>query len=127
MTSVPKDLLYTRDHEWVAKQDGTLTVGISSYAVEQLGDIVHIDLPSRGDSFEKGDSFGTVESTKTVSDLYTPVTGEVVEINEKITESPEEIAKDPYKIGWLIKVKSKGELDEDLMDAQTYEDYLQKN
>ena len=127
MSNVPKELLYTRDHEWILKKDGTLTVGISSYAVEQLGDIVHIDLPDLGDSFEKGDSFGTVESTKTVSDLYTPASGEIIEINEKITENPEKIAQDPYSFGWLIKVKAKDDLDEDLMDSQTYEDYLQKN
>ena len=123
--SVPTELFYTRDHEWVSSKEGVVTIGISSHAVEQLGDIVHIELPQCGDSFESGDSFGTVESTKTVSDLYTPAKGQILETNSELTTAPENIAKNPYS-SWLIKLKIEGALDEDLMDSATYEKYIQK-
>ena len=101
-----------------------MTVGITSYAIEQLGDIVHIELPEVDDEFQSGDSFGTIESTKTVSDLYMPVAGKVVEVNEALLDAPETIQDDAFKEGWLVKVEAIGDTEE-LMDAE-YEEFVKK-
>ena len=124
---VPGNIFYTKDHEWVSAKTGTVTVGISAHAIEQLGDVVHIELPGVGEKFAQGDSFGTVESTKTVSDLYIPGEAEVIETNEKLASHPETLAEDPYKEGWMIKVKLNQEITSGLMNAKEYETYIKEN
>ena len=119
----PSDLLFSKEHEWTISTDGAVTVGITSFAVEQLGDIVHIELPEVGEEFTAGSSFGTIESTKTVSDLYMPVSGKVTEINEKLLDSPETVQEDAFEEGWLIKVECSGE-SEELMTSEEYESFI---
>jgi glycine cleavage system H protein len=123
--NVPEDLQYTRSHEWVRTEDDTATIGITDYAQEELGDIVYIELPEQGDTFDAGDSFGTVESVKAVSDLYTPVGGEVVEVNEALGDSPEKINEDPYGEGWILKVRVSDE-GAGLLSASEYEQFLEE-
>ena len=102
--NIPKELLYTKEHEW-AKVDGdTVTVGITEFAVSQLGDITLVELPEVDDSVEAGETMGTVESVKAVSELYAPITGQVQEINEALEEEPEQVNDDPFGQGWMIKV-----------------------
>lgn len=117
-----KTLKFTDSHEWVCDNgDGTVTIGISEHAQEMLGDVVFVDLPDVEDEVEAGESFSLVESVKAASDIYSPVTGEVVEINEELEESPELINEEPYEGGWIVKVKlsDPSELD-DLKDAEEY-------
>jgi glycine cleavage system H protein len=102
--NLPEDLKYTKDHEW-AKVDGdTVKIGISDYAQDQLGDIVFVEMPSVGDSFDEGDEFGTLESVKAVSELYAPIGGEIVAVNEALEDAPELLNQDPYG-GWIVEVK----------------------
>jgi glycine cleavage system H protein len=101
---LPEDLGYTDDHEWARITGETLRIGVSDYAQDQLGDIVFVELPAVGDSFEKGEEFGTLESVKAVSELYTPMSGEVVAVNTALTDSPELINQDPYG-AWIIEIK----------------------
>lgn len=118
---LPEDVSYTHDHEW-AKQDGdAIKVGVSDYAQDQLGDIVFVELPEVGDTFGKGDEFGTLESVKAVSELYIPISGEVVAINEDLTDTPELVNTDPYGTGWMIAIKpsNTAELDA-LIDKEAY-------
>lgn len=122
--SVPEDLQYTRSHEWVRIEDGVATLGITEHAQDELGDVVFVELPEQGITFEAGDSFGTVESVKAVSDLYTPVGGEVVEVNGALEENPEKINEDPYGEGWIVKLNSPGE--GDLLSAAEYEKLLEE-
>jgi glycine cleavage system H protein len=122
--SVPEELQYTRSHEWVRTEDDTATIGITDYAQEELGDIVYVELPEEGATFDAGDSFGSVESVKAVSDLYTPVGGEVVEVNEALNDNPEKINEDPYGEGWMIKLRVSGE--GDLLSASDYEQLLEE-
>lgn len=117
--SFPSDLKYTKDHEWIKITGKEAVVGITSYALEQLGDVVHLELPEVGEEFEEGDSFGTVESTKTVSDLYMPITGEIGEINAELQDELESLADDPYGKGWFVKIKI-GKLPEELLTAEEY-------
>lgn len=125
--SIPANLKFTKDHEWVDGTSGTIKIGITAYAVEQLGDIVHVDLPEVGDSFEQGDSFGTVESTKTVSDLYLPLAGKIIAVNETIIDEPENIQSDSYDKGWLVKVEVSSEDGiGELMDAAAYEGFIKE-
>lgn len=121
---LPEDLYYTKDHEWMSGKKGKVKVGVSGYAIEQLGDIVHIELPEPGDEFEAGDSFGTIESTKTVSDLYLPAAGKIIAINDAIQESPEKLAESPYEDGWLIKVELTSS-PEELLSSAEYESFIQ--
>ncbi|HZY56964.1 MAG TPA: glycine cleavage system protein GcvH [Rubrobacteraceae bacterium] len=123
--NVPEELQYTRSHEWVRTEDDTAIIGITDYAQEELGDIVYIELPEHGDNFDAGDSFGTVESVKAVSDLYTPVGGEVVEVNEALDDSPEKINEDPYGGGWIVKLRVSDEGTE-LLSASDYEQLLEE-
>src|SRR5688572_24991927 len=116
----PSDRKYTKDHEWVRIEGGEARVGITDYAQKQLGDVVYLDLPDVGRSVKKGESFGTVESVKAVSDLYAPVNGEVTEVNSSLTERPELINKDPHG-SWMIALKVTGG-DDDLLDASQYAD-----
>src|ERR1700726_2183183 len=121
----PNDYRYTKEHEWVHAQGDTATVGITSYAQHELGDVVFVELPKVGAKVEAGKSFGTVESVKAVSDIYAPVSGEVTEINSGLSETPETINKDPHGKAWLIKLKlaNSSEVSK-LMDAAAYEAFL---
>ncbi|HLE09392.1 MAG TPA: glycine cleavage system protein GcvH [Thermodesulfobacteriota bacterium] len=123
----PKDLKYTKEHEWVRKEGDTVIVGITDYAQDSLGDIVYIELPQEGGSVTKDEPFGVVESVKAVSDLYSPVTGTVVEVNDAIGDSPEVINEDPYGDAWIIKVSpaSPEELEE-LLTAEEYQKYTEE-
>ncbi|MBI4228915.1 MAG: glycine cleavage system protein GcvH [Deltaproteobacteria bacterium] len=127
MIEIPEELKYTDEHEWARIEEGLVVIGITDYAQDALGEIVYIELPSEGDEITKGESFGGVESTKSVSDLYAPVSGEVVEVNESLLDSPETINEDPYGDGWLIKVKmhDSDEFD-DLMDSEQYSEFIEK-
>jgi glycine cleavage system H protein len=122
--SVPEELQYTRSHEWVRTEGDTATIGITDHAQDELGDIVFVELPEEGATFEAGDSFSSVESVKAVSDLYTPVGGEVVEVNEALSDSPEKINEDPYGEGWIVKIQVSGE--GDLLSASDYEQFLEE-
>ena len=124
---IPPVLKYSKEHEWVAAEGSVATVGITDYAQDQLGEIVYVELPAVGDKISKDDPFGVVESVKAVSDIYAPLSGTVVEINEDLPESPEVVNEDPYGDGWLIKVKisDAAELD-DLMDNEEYEELVAK-
>ncbi len=128
MTQIPDEPRYTDEHEWALEGKGLLVIGITDHAQEALGEIVYVELPSEGDEIAKGDSFGAVESTKAVSDLYAPVKGEIIEVNEALFNSPEIINEDPYGEGWLIKVRPHDptELD-DLMDHEDYAEFLEKD
>ena len=120
-----ENLWFTREHEWIKKQSNEYFAGISAYAVEQLGDIVFVELPSIGDIFAAQEVFGTVESTKTVSDLYMPSAGEVIAINTQVVSKPELVQEDPYIKGWLIKFKATVDVDyQKLMNADNYQAYL---
>ncbi len=123
--SLPEDLKYTKSHEWVRLEDGTATVGITEHAQDELGDVVFVELPEAGTTFEAGDSFGAVESVKAVSDLYAPVGGEVVEVNEALGDAPEKINEDPYGEGWILKLRTSGEAD--LLSAADYQKVLDED
>ncbi len=120
----PRHLFFTKDHEWVSDSGDEFSIGISAYAVEQLGDIVYLELPAVGDTFAARESFGTVESVKTVSDLYMPRHGEVIAVNDAAAQDPEIVQDDPYGKGWLIKVKATSDAAPDLLDALSYQKYL---
>ncbi len=122
--SVPGDLQYTKTHEWVRREGDTATVGITDHAQDELGDVVFIELPEEGASFGAGDAFGTIESVKAVSDLYAPVGGEVVEVNEALNDAPEKINEDPYGEGWIIRLRVSG--DGNLLSAEEYEKVLEE-
>ncbi|MEW6667431.1 MAG: glycine cleavage system protein GcvH [Thermodesulfobacteriota bacterium] len=102
---LPEDVRYAEDHEWAKLEDGRIRIGISDYAQDQLGDIVFVELPRQGDSFERGAQFGTVESVKTVAELYIPMGGEILAVNKALEESPELVNKDPYGEGWMVELK----------------------
>ena len=122
--NVPQDLQYTRSHEWVRTEGDTATVGISDHAQDELGDVVFVELPDEGATFDAGDSFGTVESVKAVSDVYAPVGGEVVEVNSSLEDAPEKINDDPYGEGWLVKLRTSGEAD--LLSSEEYEKVVEE-
>ncbi len=103
--NLPEDLKYTKDHEWVKNSDGVITIGINDYAQDQLGEIVFVELPEVDDTFAKDDEFGSVESVKAVSEIYMPVAGEIVEINEALEDAPELVNESCYDNGWIIRVK----------------------
>ncbi|WP_188190708.1 glycine cleavage system protein GcvH [Nonomuraea sp. SYSU D8015] len=121
MSNIPDELSYTKEHEWVAGvEDGlTVTVGITDYAAEALGDVVYVQLPEVGSIVEAGDSVGEVESTKSVSEIYTPVGGEVVEVNQSVADDPSLVNSDPYGEGWMFRVRMEGD-PEDLLSAEEY-------
>ena len=124
MANVPDSLHYSKDHEWVRVENGVAVVGITDHAQEQLGDVVYVELPKAGESFAANESFGSVESVKAVSEIFTPVSGEIAEVNESLTDEPEKVNKDPYGDGWMIKMKMSagGEVDS-LLTAAEYEDF----
>ena len=117
----PDDIRYAKSHEWARSEGETIKVGITDYAQDQLGDIVFVELPEVGDTLDKGEEFGTVESVKAVSELYMPVGGEVVAINDTLEDAPEKVNNSPYSDGWMIEIKAENlsELDE-LMDKDAY-------
>ena len=122
---IPDNLTYTEDHEWVSQDSDVFTVGITAYAQSELGDIVFVELPEVGEYVEKGQVFGTVEAVKTVAELYTPVSGEIVEVNQTLEDSAEQINADPYGAGWMIKLHNdnRPELDQ-LLNPKDYEELL---
>ena len=121
----PEDYRYTKEHEWVHLAGDTATVGITFHAQEELGDIVYVDLPKPGAKIEKGKSFGSVESVKAVSDIYAPVSGEVIEVNEGLATAPEKLNEDPHIAAWLIKIRVDGSADfKNLLSAADYESYI---
>lgn len=116
----PTELKYTKDHEWV-KIDGDIAIiGITEFAQKELGDIVYVEVETLGETIEAGEVFGSVEAVKTVSDLFMPVTGEILEFNEELESSPELVNESPYEAGWMVKVKMTGDLPDDLLDAAAY-------
>lgn len=123
--SLPKDLLYSEEHEWVKKEDGNVRIGITSFAQSELGDIVFVELPDVGDEIKADEPFGSVESVKTVSELYAPISGKVVEINEDLEDSPEFVNESPYEKAWMVVVEPahESELDE-LLSAESYEEFI---
>lgn len=126
--AIEKGLKYTKEHEWVLLEENVATIGITDFAQESLGDITYVQLPKEGESVQKNDSFGVVESVKAVSDLYAPVSGRVVEVNQPLLEAPELINEDPYQEGWMLKIELSNDADvEDLMSADEYKDYVEEN
>lgn len=123
--NIPENLKYTKDHEWLKLEGDTATIGITDFAQGELGDIVFVEIETEGETLAQGDVFGTIEAVKTVSDLFIPIAGEVVEVNSKIEDTPEVVNKDPYGEGWLIKVKVSNASDVDsLLDATAYKAHV---
>ncbi|HXS95685.1 MAG TPA: glycine cleavage system protein GcvH [Candidatus Limnocylindrales bacterium] len=121
----PENFRYTKEHEWVLVEGDTATVGITDHAQEELGDIVYVDLPKPGTKLEAGKSLGSVESVKAVSDVYSPVAGEVTEVNQTLADSPEKLNDDPHGAAWLVKVKLASPADvQNLMSAADYQTYI---
>ncbi len=125
MSNIPENLKYSKDHEWVSVDGDVATIGITDYAQSSLGDVVYVDFPRAGDKFATHEAFGSVESVKAVSEIFTPVAGEVTEVNEGLNDAPESVNNEPYGEGWMVKVKmdNPGETDA-LMTSAEYEDYL---
>jgi len=125
--NIPSDLKYSREHEWIRVEGNLVTIGITDYAQEELGDIVNVELPDEGDEIHKDEAFGAVESVKASSEVFSPVSGKIVEVNEPLMDAPEMINEDPYDEGWMVKVElsDSSELDE-LMDAAAYEQYIKE-
>jgi glycine cleavage system H protein len=122
---LPEDRKYTSQHEWVMRQGETVTVGITDFAQDQLGDIVFVELPEAGGAFEAGEEFSTLESVKAVSEVYMPISGEIVEVNETLVDSPELINQDPYSQGWIVTIAPKDPAQvESLMDKAAYLEML---
>lgn len=121
----PQELRYSKEHEWVKVEGDTVTVGVTDYAQEQLGDVVFVELPKEGEKTEKGKGVAVVESVKSVSDIYAPASGEITEVNGEVEENPENVNKDTYGEGWMFKIKvsDPSELDE-LMDAKAYKAHV---
>ena len=125
MSNIPEDLRYSKDHEWVLVDGDVASIGITDYAQTSLGDVVYIDLPRVGDKLGPHESFGSVESVKAVSEIFTPVAGEIVEVNDGLNDTPEKVNSDPYGEAWFIKVKmdNPGEADA-MLSGEEYEEYL---
>jgi glycine cleavage system H protein len=124
MANVPEDLHYSKDHEWIRVEGDVGTIGITDHAQNSLGDVVYVELPKVGESFSAHESFGSVESVKAVSEIFTPVGGEITEVNESLQDEPEKVNTDPYGDGWMIRVRmsNPGEVDS-LLNAVEYEDF----
>lgn len=128
MANVPENLHYSKDHEWIKVDGDVATVGITDYAQNSLGDVVYVELPTVGDKFDSHEAFGSVESVKAVSEIFTPIAGEIVEVNDGLNDAPEIVNSDPYGAAWMIKVKmnNAGEADA-MLNAAEYEEYLSEN
>ena len=123
----PDDLRYTREHEWARQKGRNVVVGITEYAEDQLGDVVYLELPEVGDPVKMGESFGVVESTKAVSELFAPVSGKVVEVNAPLSDAPEAINEDPYEEGWMVVIEPSDPAEvESLMDSKAYQAFLEE-
>ena len=123
---VPENLLYTKEHEWISKKDNVVKVGITDFAQSQLGDIIFLELPEVGDQIIAGESFGEIEAVKTVSELYAPINGTILEVNEDLEDSPDNINQDCYGAGWIIKVSYEGNLEsDDLLDYNAYSNLIE--
>lgn len=123
--NIPADLKYTKDHEWCKVDGDIVTIGVTDFAQSELGDIVFVEVETEGETLEKEEVFGTIEAVKTVSDLFMPIAGEVIEFNEEIESSPELVNDDPYGNGWMIKVKVSNPSDlDDLLDADAYKEIV---
>ena len=118
--NIPANLKYTKDHEWISVDGDIATVGITDFAQGELGDIVYVEIEKIGENFSKEEVFGTVEAVKTVSDLFMPVTGEIIDINDTLNEKPEKVNEDPYGQGWMIKIKLNSSDTSDLLNAEEY-------
>jgi glycine cleavage system H protein len=128
MAKILENLRYSKDHEWALIEGETATVGITDYAQDSLGDVVYVDLPQVGATFAAHESIGSIESVKAVSDIFTPVSGEILAINESINDAPETVNSDPYGAGWIAKIKLANSSDAaQLMDAAAYREYLDAN
>ncbi len=118
-----KDEMYcTKSHEYAVKENDNYVIGLTDYAIEQLGDIVFLELPSAGDEFEKGETFANIESVKAASEIYMPISGKIVEVNEELIDAPEKLNEDCYEGGWLVKIESNA-ADSELDDLMTYDEY----
>ncbi|USK74740.1 glycine cleavage system protein GcvH [Peribacillus frigoritolerans] len=125
MTTTPKELRYTKEHEWVKTEDGTVRIGITAFAQSELGDIVFVELPEIGDELKANEPFGSVESVKTVSELYAPISGKVVEVNEDLSDNPEYVNESPYEKAWMVVLEPSNASDiENLMSAEEYESLI---
>lgn len=128
MANIPENLRYSKDHEWVSVEGDIATIGVTDYAQHSLGDVVYVDLPRVGDAFATHEAFGSVESVKAVSEIFTPVAGEVSEVNDGLNDAPESVNNDPYGAGWMLKVKMTNPNEADgMMSAVEYEEYLSAN
>ena len=127
MANTPEDLSYTKDHEWVRAKGDRATVGITDHAQHQLGDVVYVELPKVGDKFDASEPFGSVESVKAASEVYMPLGGSVIEVNESLNDSPEQVNENPYGDGWMIRIKidNPAQLDA-LLTSIEYEDYIKE-
>ena len=124
----PADLYYTREHEWARLEDDVATIGITDYAQGELGDIVFVELPQEGDSVLTGDAFGTIEAVKAVSELYSPVDGEIVDVNTELDDAPEVINSSPYEDGWMIKIRMSDPSQKDnLLSAEEYKKQIDES
>tara|TARA_B100002051_G_C16352942_1_gene447238 strand:+ start:94 stop:468 length:375 start_codon:yes stop_codon:yes gene_type:complete len=122
---VPEKLKYTKEHEWVKKQESEIIIGITDYAQSELGDIVFVELPNVGDKFNQNDTLGTIEAVKTVADIFSPVSGSIVEVNNEIEDNPEYVNSDPYNKGWLVKIRIEDESClENLLSSQEYSEMI---
>ncbi len=126
MSNIPENLRYSKDHEWIGVEGDVATIGITDYAQHSLGDVVYIDMPRVGDTFGTHEAFGSVESVKAVSEIFTPVAGEVVEVNDGLNDTPEAVNNDAYGAGWMVKVRmaNPGEADK-MLSSVEYEEYLE--
>jgi len=125
MSNIPENLRYSKDHEWIEVDGDIATIGITDYAQHALGDVVYIDMPRAGDKFTTHEAFGSVESVKAVSEVFTPIAGEVTEVNDGLNDTPEKVNNDPYDGGWMIKLKMDNPLEADAMlSAIEYEEFL---
>ncbi|HYY44903.1 MAG TPA: glycine cleavage system protein GcvH [Actinomycetota bacterium] len=125
MPDVPEDRRYTKEHEWAREEGGRVTVGVTDYAQDQLGDVVFVGLPEPGTDVTAGQPLGEIESTKSVSDVYSPVTGKVVEKNSEVEQNPELINEEPYGQGWLVRIEVEGESPGELLSAEQYRQLLE--
>ncbi|MDO5436829.1 MAG: glycine cleavage system protein GcvH [bacterium] len=124
-TKVPEGILCSNTHEWVLEEGNLCTIGLTDYAIEQLGDVVFVELPEIGSEFVKNEVFATIESVKAASEIYMPVGGKIIEVNENLINSPETINEDPYEKGWLVKIESQT-VQEDSVGLLEYEDYKEE-
>lgn len=122
----PENYLYSREHEWVRVDEGVCVLGITEFAQEELGEVVYVELPEVGQVFDAGDEIGTIESVKAVAEVYTPVAGEIVEVNESVADDPEMLNDDPHKDGWLVKIQFSSDNDlKELMNAEEYARFIE--